>query len=252
MSRLSDLLLEFVPDAKQVVEGGLLQPMGEIRALVKGKVEKVVPARGGPPESRADRENSGHTYNPTTPGTFTLGEGSAVVTNAWKFSQVANGTVVRDTGTDVEFQRAGKWVSVRRLKIPLTRGEVLLQTTVALVARDRADGVLTPAQATEEIRRAKAASAFHALPPEWIINDFGKEGFRLEGTKGDIIHTTPETDDAKTAVQESDLTLSHGCIHILAEDRQQLIEKGYLRGGVKIRVHPYDPVRLSRWGKRPP
>jgi hypothetical protein len=249
---LADLLLEFVPDTKGVVEGGVLQPMGEIRVLLKGTPVKVVPARGGPPESRPDRENPGHTFGPTTPGTFTLGEGGAFETASWKFSQVANGTAVRDTGTDIQVQRGGAWLSVRRLKVPLTRAEVMRRTTAVLAARDRADGVLTAAQADAEIRGAATTGRFRPLPAEWIINDFGKVGFRLQGTAGDIIHATPETDNADTAVTEGDLTLSHGCIHILPDDRKDLIEHGFLRGGVKIRVHPYDPGRLSRWGRPPP
>ncbi len=69
------------------------------------------------------------------------------------------------TGTDVEVLRAGKWLSVRRLKVPLTRQDVLRETTLALVARDSADGVLAATQAEDEKNKA-CTGTLRALPPE--------------------------------------------------------------------------------------
>jgi hypothetical protein len=204
----TDLKLEFVPDASTVVESGLVQPMGELRVFVKEKLTKTVPARGGPPESKKDEENRGHTFNPTTAGTFTLGEGGAVVGDSWKFSQLANGTPVKDTGTDILFQRDGKWISVTKLKIKLTRAQIMFGTTRVLALHELADDRSKTTQVNMEIERARAGGPFRPLPNTWILNDFGKEGFRLTGTKGDIIHTTPETDDASRALEAGDLTMS--------------------------------------------
>lgn len=71
------------------------------------------------------------------------------------------------------------------------------------------------------------------------------------GTRGDYIHATPETDDASRTLQAGDMEMSHGCIHTLAADRNALIEEGFLRGGVKITVRPYDPAKMP-WGKPAP
>jgi hypothetical protein len=38
-------------------------------------------------------------------------------------------------------------------------------------------------------------------------------------------------------------------VHLLGPDRQKLIDAGYLRGGVKIKIHPYDAKKLARWGE---
>ncbi|MEV4148724.1 hypothetical protein AB0J40_34060 [Amycolatopsis sp. NPDC049691] len=247
----TDLKLEFVPDASTVVEGGLVQPMGELRVFVTGKLTKTVPARGGPPESKKDESNPGHTFNPTTAGTFTLGEGGAVVGDSWKYSQLANGTPVKDTGTDILFERDGKWISVTKLKTKLTRDRIMFETTRVLALRELADDRSKTAQVNTEIEQARAGGPYRPLPGTWILNDFGKEGFRLTGTKGDIIHTTPETDDASRVLEAGDLVMSHGCIHILAGDRKELVEEGILRGGVTITVQPYDPAKMPLWGKPP-
>ncbi|MFJ7217956.1 hypothetical protein [Amycolatopsis sp. NPDC098790] len=246
-----ELKLEFVPDASTVVEKGLVQPMGELRVFVKEKLTKTVPARGGPPESKKDEENRGHTFNPTTAGTFTLGEGSPVVGDSWKFSQLANGTPVKDTGTDILFQRDGKWTSVSKLTTKLTRAEIMVETTRVLALHELADDRSKLPQVKAEVELARAGGPVRPLPGAWILNDFGKEGFRLTGTEGDIIHTTPETDDASRALEAGDLVMSHGCIHILAGDRKELVEGGFLRGGVRITVQPYDPAKRSLWGKPP-
>jgi hypothetical protein len=54
---------------------------------------------------------------------------------------------------------------------------------------------------------------------------------------------------ALTHLVRLDLAFSHGCLHILAADRDKLIEKDFLRGGVKMTIRPYDPAKLSRWGR---
>ncbi len=253
--KAEDLLLEFTPDAGEITEiingSPRRQPMGEIRVLLKGAPVMSVPARGGPWQPHPDPDNPGHTFNPTTSGDHTLSSGRAIVTTSWSFSQLANGTPIRDTGSDIEFQRGGKWTSVQKLSEPLDRQEILKLSTEALITRDLRQNKLTPVQAENERRMLTNTGRVRPLPPEWMINDFGKEGFRIDGTGGDIIHTTPTTDDANATLVPGDLEFSHGCVHILAQDRQRLIEKGFLRGGVRIRVHPYDPTRINQWGPPP-
>ena len=218
--------------------------------LLKGKPVLKVPARGGPWKSYKDKDNPGHTADPTTAGTFTLAPGQAIVGPAWRFSQIANGTPIRDTGRDIEFLRGGKWIPARNLPVKLDRDEIMRESAHTLLWRRFYRNEITRKERRKMWEAMKAADDFGPLSPTWLLNDFGKEGFRILGTAADdIIHTTPETDDeAENALKPGDLDFSHGCVHILGPDRQRLIEEGFLRGGVKIKVHPYDPKKLSRWG----
>jgi len=247
---VKDILLDFVPDASELPDDkGNPEPLGRITVLLKGKPVMEVPARGGPWKSYADKHNPGHTADPTSAGTFTLAAGKPIVTSSWTFSQLANGTPIRDTGADVEFQRDGKWRSVTKLAKPLQRLSIMkLSARVDLVRQVRR-GSLALDPANKQWADMRAKNDFTPLSPTWLLNDFGKEGFVIEGTPGDIIHTTPDTDDeAATLLKPGNLDFSHGCVHILGPDRQKLIEAGFLRGGVRMTVHAYDPKKLSRWG----
>ena len=249
---VKDIVLDFVPDDSELPgPAGTPWPMGKITVLVKGTPIASVPARGGPWKSKADPNNPGHTADPTKPGTFTLAAGKPIVTSAWKFSQLADGTPIRDNGTDVEFERNGKWVSTARLPIPITRTAVMVQSARVSIIRDFRRGALTLTQVKAKWDAMVAANDFGPLTSTWLLNDFGTEGFVIQGSEGDIIHTTPETDDPREVLQPGDLSFSHGCVHLRAADRDALIDMGYLRGGVKFKVHPYDPAKLSRWGDPP-
>lgn len=249
---VKDVHLDFVPDSSSLPgPAGKPWPMGKITVLVKGVPVASIPARGGPWKSHPDPRNPGHTADPTSAGTFTLAAGKPIVTSAWVFSQLADGTPIRDTGTDVEFERDGKWRSTRTLPKPLTRDDIMRPSAVTDLTRRWKRGDLTLAQARKKLQDMIAADDFTPLATTWLLNDFGTQGFVIQGTPGDIIHTTEITDDPTEALVPGDLAFSHGCVHILPADRDALIEKGFLRGGVKLTVHPYDPAKLSTWGDPP-
>jgi hypothetical protein len=249
---VKDVRLDFVPDSSSLPgRAGKPWPMGKITVLVKGKPVTSIPARGGPWKSHADSRNPGHTADPTAAGTFTLEAGRPIVTSAWVFSQLADGTPIRDTGTDIEFESNGRWRSTRTLTKPLTRDDIMRPSAHTDLYRRFKRGELTLAQARKTFTDMVAADDFSPLSPTWLLNDFGTQGFAIKGTPGDIIHTTEITDDPTEALVPGDLAFSHGCVHILASDRDALIEQGFLRGGVKLTVHAYDPAKLPLWGDPP-
>jgi hypothetical protein len=167
------------------------------------------------------------------------------------YSQLANGTPIRDNGADVEFERNGRWRSTRSLAIPITRSDIMQPSARVALIRAFRRGDLTLDQGKKKWKDMRDAGDFSPLAPTWELNDFGTEGFIIQGSEGDIIHTTPETDDPLEALKPGDLEFSHGCVHIRGSDRDALIEMGFLRGGVKIVVHPYDKTKLARWGDPP-
>ena len=62
-------------------------------------------------------------------------------------------------------------------------------------------------------------------------NDFGAMAYRLTGSPGFYIHTTPPTELQAAANAPVQLTHSHGCIHVNPKERDDMIARGYLVGG---------------------
>ncbi|GLZ79108.1 hypothetical protein Afil01_39150 [Actinorhabdospora filicis] len=246
--RPADVLLVFDPYVTEVAwKDGRMLPMGEIAVFVHGVIMRRIPARGGPWRSyTAD----GHTADPTAPGTYRLGPDRAHLSRVWKNSQLANGTPLRERGGDVEFERNGRWHSVRSLPIPLVPDTVRLDATLTQIALEWAAGG-ERAVLKKEYDAAKAGGPLRPLPAEWILNDFGSAAQLLEGSPGVFLHTTPDTDDAGAVLRTNALSYSHGCVHVLADDRRALVLAGYLREGVRIKVLPYREVKAS-WGDPPP
>ncbi len=224
----SSIKLDFIPDEKETVNSkGNIVPLGVIHVLVKGSEVETIEARGGPWLHVKDR---GHSIDPSKPGSYQLGVGAAVVTSWWEFSQLAYGTPLRevtlkDGSVDVQYEKGGKWHSTLHLAKPLHRDAII----------------------DAEIQYGRPAT----VPKEWDLNDFGKEGFHV-GDTDMFIHTTPDTEDEYAGKMPEKLPFSHGCIHIKPSDRGQPIKSGWLRAGVTIKIHAYDPARLSRCGKPPP
>ena len=221
------VLLDFIPDEKSEVSArGNLVPVGQIHVTVKGSEVAVIEGRGGP---WMHMRKEGHNIDPSKPGTYTLGGGAPVITSWWVFSQLADGTPLRDT-TDaggnpvVEFQRGGRWVRTTKLAKPITRDDIL--------AAEKDNG--RP----------------EAIPTVWDLNDFGQEGWHV-GDTDMFLHTTPDTEDEYAKKLPEKLGFSHGCVHIKPSDRDMLIRNGWLRRGVRIKIHEYDPSRLGLWGKPP-
>ncbi len=73
----------------------------------------------------------------------------------------------------------------------------------------------------------------------WRLNDFGEMGWRIQGTDGQFIHTTPEDEETALAGRSPELAASHGCVHLDPGGRSRLRERGYLQEGVKFIVRSY-------------
>lgn len=244
----ADVRLVFDPYVTEVAwKDGRMLPMGEIAVFVHGVIMRRIPARGGPWKPYSEH---GHTADPTEPGEYRLGPDAAHLSRVWKNSQLANGTPVRERGGDVEFERGGRWRSVRSLPTPLDPAEIRRDATCAQIALQWAAGGGERAVLKKEYDAARAGGPLRPLPAEWILNDFGNAAQLLEGSPGVFLHTTPDTDDASAVLRTDALSYSHGCVHVLADDRRSLVLSGYLREGVRITVLPYREVKAS-WGEPP-
>jgi hypothetical protein len=74
---------------------------------------------------------------------------------------------------------------------------------------------------------------------DWNKNDFGDSAWRLQGSPGFLLHTTPETEEAAEVGDDVELTISHGCIHVDPHERDEMIARGYLQAGVRFNCKKY-------------
>jgi hypothetical protein len=200
---------------RAILEGSVPMPpgTGRVYVKVKGNIVDVVDARGGPAVTVKDF--GGHTADPTTAGTWTLGTGKSVVTTSWDNSQIPWGAEVRKRAD-------GEW----EFKEPDTsRWKV-------------ATG------ATSQLAHPLPISVFEADDGNkgrdtWRINDFGEMGWRVQGTDGQFIHTTPEDEETILAGSSPELAASHGCVHLDPAGRSRLRDRGYLQTGVTFVVRKY-------------
>jgi len=185
-------------------------PGGEGRLYVKinGKVVAMYRARGGPP--RKIKDFGGHTADPTQ-GNYTLGaQDKGFTTKSWTNSQIPWGADVREgAGGGYEYRKDGTsaWKQ--------DPGAVDESTYASLPDQD-GDGV-----------------------KDWNLNDFGQSAWRVEGSPGFYVHTTPETEEAASVGDEVELTVSHGCIHVDPSERDEMIARGYLQKGVRFNCKKY-------------
>ena len=91
----------------------------------------------------------------------------------------------------------------------------------------------------------------------WRINDFGEMGWRIQGTDGQFIHTTPSDEETTLAGSSPELAASHGCVHLDPEGRNRLRDRGHLQAGVTFVVRRYtvhllpEAMRQIMQGDRP-
>lgn len=261
--KASEVTLRFVPDEQM---GEDQQPMGLIHVFVKGKEVAMYQARGGRPEHRADPNNPGHTYDPTPSGIYRIAKGKPHISRSWKYSQIPWGAPIREVdiprGKDVQFSQSGKkWRSTLRLRKRINRddigkAEVVTAVLAALdqesISRDqlsideKGHLVVTSCgdQYTTPVRDGTDITA--SIPSQWDLNDFGAIAFHVVGTQT-FIHTTSVNEAEYHAGLPEKLDFSHGCIHIKPSDRNQMIEQGYLQGGIRLIVEPYRSP--EQWGK---
>jgi hypothetical protein len=188
---------------------------GRIYVKHKGNTVAVMNARGGPALTLKD---GSHSADPTSKGTWKLGKGRPHTTNAWAHSQIAWGTPVRKrTDGEWEYQDTSstKWMVATgkdtKLKTPLSRSDF------------------------ENYNQGRST---------WMVNDFGAEAWRIEGTAGQFLHTTPNDEESVMSGQTPVLSTSHGCVHLDPAERAEMSKLGYLQGGVTLVIKAYDQHML--------
>jgi hypothetical protein len=188
-------------------------PEGEGRLYVEvdSRVVGSYKARGGPPFRFKDGT---HTAGPTPAGIYDLGPQEHHTSTAWPYSEIPWGSRLdypngKKPGYEkVRYQPPGsnKWV----------RAELLTKWDI--------------------YQRAGGFSDVYKL------NDFGEWAWNLtrKGSQTPFyVHTTPEDEEASEIGADLELSPSHGCIHIDPKDRDEMIERAYLREGVKLVVKKY-------------
>jgi len=164
-----------------------------------------------------------------------LGAGKSVVTSSWNNSQIPWGAAVRKrTDGEWEFEDPDthKW------KIA-TGAKSQLSTRLPVSAFEGANDDENQGRNT------------------WRINDFGEMGWRIQGTAGQFIHTTPQDEETTLTGTSPELRASHGCVHMDPAGRDRLRERGYLQAGVKFVVRKYtvhllpEAVRQIMQGDKP-
>lgn len=210
------------------------EPLGTGRVYVKvnGNIVDVVNARGGP--AVAVKDFDGHTADPTTAGTWMLGTGKSVVTASWENSQIPWGAAVRKRADgEWEFQAP----DTKTWKIA-TGHKSQLAKHLEVDAFEGADG-------------NKGRNT-------WRVNDFGEMGWRIQGTDGQFIHTSPDDEETTLAGGVPELKASHGCVHLDPAGRNRLRDRGYLQAGVTFVVRKYtvhllpDAMRHMMQGDKAP
>ena len=187
---------------------------GTIYVQVGGNIVDSMEARGGPPIRLKDFD--GHTADPSKEGTYKLGPGKPHVTSAWRDSQIAWGAELREQDGEVQYKDLeGKW-------------------QWATGAKSKFKHKMEKAEFHEDGDESKA------LMSTWRKNDFGAISWRIEGSPGLFIHTTPPDEEAHEVGSENELTCSHGCLHVQPSDRDRLIKRGYIDKGVTIQIKGYD------------
>lgn len=182
---------------------------GTIYVEVGGNVIDRIDARGGPP---VDLKDGSHTADPSKAGTYKLGKGKSHVTSSWKYSQIAWGAAIREEGGEIQFKNPGRdWADATgprcRLKSPFDHSEFYEGGT---------------------------------LMTEWKLNDFGETAFRVEGSPGLFVHTTPLSEQAAEMGEDFQLRHSHGCLHVFPADRERMIANGYMAKGVTLVIKKYE------------
>lgn len=186
---------------------------GTIYVQVGGNIVDSMEARGGPPIKLDDFD--GHTADPSKAGTYTLGEGKPHVTSAWDTSQIAWGAELREVDGQVQYldlDGVWKWATGDKSK---------LKHEIERKYFHEGKDVNNPVAAT------------------YRHNDFGPISFKIKGSPGLYIHTTPQDEEASEVGTEEELSCSHGCLHVQPADRDRLITRGYLAKGVKIVIKKY-------------
>jgi len=216
---------------------------GTLYIMRGSSVIKKYPARGGPKETFVGAD--GHTHSPIPPRTYVLGAASHYTTSSWPNSSIPWGAKIRraDDG-EIQYDHGSGW--------QYATGAPSAPMTLACrnLFHRRYHKAPTPFQ---EVQLNELAKKYFDVDPDnptgnlvsvWQRNDFGEWAFAIlrDGTAtGFFIHTTPE-DETSPSNQKTNLSFSHGCIHMVPADRNEAKKEGYLKKGVRLTVHGFDAV----------
>ena len=220
---------------------------------------------GGP--AKPDLSDPQHPATPTRAGRFlitSIGPHATMQTGAGTrlWSAVAWGTPLRlDPKGVVQIKLPGKeWQ--RLTSLPAWRHLDHDQARVASDIENRNLLLWTPVLgAFAKAHEQAPISLYRKIPDKWVFNDFGhvavkyyrdvnhngrQDATEAERTLSDFIHTTPNHELFELLNQKahaginSPLTASHGCVHALPAEADELIQNGYLRVGGPFVVHSYE------------
>jgi hypothetical protein len=202
----------------------------------------------GPPPGHESKGEGGHSAGPTPAGNYWLGPRRHHTTMNWPASVVPWGAQLRfDSKGDIEFQERGAWrhATGRRGAATEAMRRYFIRTF------KEAPASMEP---IDKKARALFLDATGALLATYNRNDFGIWAWNLEYKHGRkspyYIHTTAENeaetasiDSAAAAGREAGLAvlleMSHGCIHLIPKDRDDMMRKGYLHTGARVVVKHY-------------
>jgi hypothetical protein len=188
-----------------------------------GTVLGVFDAAGGPSSQGTDPYMP---EEPTTAGSFVIGESKPYHTPTWPMSKIDSGTRLMDKGGDVWYELpSGKWGSVQK-DLGVSRDEIK--------------------------NEYEALYGVNKVPDTWVFNDFGPKATRwfkdsngdglLNGSErysGQMFHTTPVDEALHARGKSITLESSHGCIHIKPEDRDKITALGGFQPGTQFIIHDY-------------
>ncbi len=199
-------------------------------------------AAGGPPAGWTNPNQGGHTADPTPPGQYVLGPRQHVTTTSWPMSVIPWGASLRINKGEAEYQDGnGRWRLATGPNGEVTRAMIQFQS------RSRDKG-LTTDQIIVAIRKIFIdPDTGTLLMTTWEYNDFGKWGWNLRALPGKTatayyVHTTDQNERDAEAKLDILLENSHGCVHLVPSQRDEMIDKGYLVEGAEFDVRPYNEV----------
>lgn len=220
---------------------------------------------GGP--VKTDNSDPLHSATPTRPGRFTINFIGPHVTaktglGAYIWSAVPWGTPLRLTKEQiVEVKLAGRdWQ--RLTSVPAWHH--LEGKQAAVVEQIKARNAIlwgTPFAVLKKVNNMRPMSLYKPIPDEWVFSDFGHVTIKYyldanhngrqdrrnaaENTYSDFIHTTPDNELIERLNTKADASLylplgpSHGCIHALPDEVDDMISARYLTIGGTFVVHSY-------------
>lgn len=194
---------------------------------------------GGPSAPVPDRIGT-EVATPTPAGTYIIKMVKAHTTAKWRWAELPWGA---------------------RLKETLDKSDVLVEKRSSTPGREEWESVtLYRVTRADILAYHEKLYGFRAIPKTWVFNPFGPIAFRFfkdknkngkqdrdEYLAGEMFHTTAE-DEARDA--RGDIVTpgnSHGCLHLVPDDRDNLVGMDILKTGRTLIIHRYD----ERYGSAP-